>query len=153
MMRTMGFDPNTTMTPLQFLVAVYNDDLEKIFRNETKRKDAESRGGIGLSYRVEAAKTASRYIHMEMPKVSISDDTGNFGESLAQAARAGNERLRTKTMIIETIERISPDVPLPEASYPAMYGQNSEKVINEDGSVAGETLPPEGDKEYNPDAD
>jgi len=153
MMREMGFDPNTSMTPLQFLVAVYNDDVEKIYNNEVKRKRIEMKGGIGMSYRIEAAKTASKYIHMEMPKVVLGDETGNFGESLMKAARAGDGRLRTKTMIIETVERISPDVPLPEASYPPIYGQIKPVVVDEVGMVEGEVLPPEGDKDYNPDAD
>lgn len=153
LMRSLGFEPTRYMTPLQFLVAVFNDDMDAIYKNEKKKAAVAAKGGIGMSYRVECAKTAARYIHMEMPKVSIQDDSGNFGESLAAAARAGNERLRTRTMIIETVERISPDIPLPPANYPAMYEKGANRVINEDGSIEGEPLNPEGDKDYNPDAE
>lgn len=152
MMRELGFDPTRNMTPLQFLVAVYNNDMEAIFKDEKKRNQTAAKGGIGLSYRMECAKTAARYFHMEMPKVQINEDNGNFGESLTKAAMAGNDRLRTRQVIIETVERISPDMPLPDASYPAIYDQQK-PVINQDGTVAGEVLNPEGDKDYNPDAD
>lgn len=154
MMRAMGFMPDKKyMTPLQFLLAVVNDDLELIYKDPKKRKRTEDKGGIGLSYRVECAKTAARYMHMEMPKVSINEEGGNFGESLAKAAIAGNERLRTRTLILETVERISPDMPLSEASYPAIYQRDNTVAMNEDGVIEGEVLNPEGDKGYNPDED
>lgn len=154
MMRAMGFCPSKNMTPLQFLIAVFNDETALIYRDEKKRKKTDDRGGIGLSYRLEAAKTAARYMHMEMPKIQINTDEGNFGESLTRAAQQGNERVRTRTVIMETIERISPDVPLADASYPPIYGQHDAVVIDEKGMVEGEMeLNPEGDKDYNPDAD
>lgn len=154
LMRSMGFCPTKYMTPLQFLCAVYNDDLALVFKNEKKKLQAEAKGGISLAYRVECAKTAARYMHMEMPKVSITDETGNFGESLMRAATAGNERVRRKTMIIEEIERISPDVPLSEANYPPHLGFGQQPLALDDNAmIEGENLNPEGDKNYNADDD
>ena len=148
MMRAMGFTQTKHMTPLQFLCAVFNNELEMIYRCEKRRKKTEEQGGIGLSYRLEAAKTAAKYLHMEMPKVTVEDEGGNYGTSLMKAAASGNERLRTRTMIIETVERISPDVPLPDASYPPMYQKDGQTVIDEQGNVEGEALNPEGDTNY-----
>lgn len=154
MMRDMGFDPNTTMTPLQFLVAVYNDDLEKVYRSEKKRKEVEDKGGIGMSYRLEAAKTATKFVHMEMPKIQINEgETSTYGDKLVQAGLAGNERLRTRQMIIETVERISPDAPLSEAIYPPIYNQKPEHDDAGRILLDGEYVKPEGDKDYNPDAE
>lgn len=153
-MRALGFCPTKHMNPLQFLLAVMNDDLDLVFKRETKRAQAEARGGIGLEYRIECAKSAVKYIHMEMPKVSITDDVGNFGESLRNASSAGLERVHRKTMIIEEIERISPDVPLAAANYPPHLGLGDKPVImNEAGIIEGEDLNPDGDQNYNPDVD
>ncbi len=120
MMRSMGFDVTYKITPLQFLIAVMNDDLDIIFRNETRRKKMEAKGGIGLSYRLEAAKTAAKYLHQELPKVLLTDDknNGKFGDGLTKALAEGNERIRTRRVIMEQIEHISPDVALEPASYP-----------------------------------
>ena len=148
MMRQMGFDPTKSMTPLQFLCAVYNDDLDLIFKNEKRKKRYQDKGGLGLSYRVEAAKTAAKYIHMQMPSVQISKGSDSkFGDELAQAAAKGGERIRTKRVILETIERISPDMPLPPASYPPAFADIQGEVIDEPISEA------EGDMEYDPDDD
>jgi len=146
MMRQMGFDPTKKMNPLQFLLAVMNDDLEVIFKNEKRRNRMEGKGGIAMSYRIEAAKTASRYLHMELPKITVSkDDKGGFGDSLSQAINQGNERVRTRRVIIEEVERISPDIPLAPASYPPAL----EGVIEcqDDDDMA------EGDMDYDPDAE
>lgn len=154
MMRQMGFEPDKYMTPVQFLLAVANDDLDLVFKRETKRKMTEARGGISLAYRIECAKTAARYIHMEMPKVSITDETGNFGDALQRASSAGVDRVHRRTMIIEEIERISPDMPLAEANYPPHLGiGNRPVVMDNDGVIEGETLNPDGDTGYNPDED
>jgi hypothetical protein len=155
LMRQMGFEPNDTMTPLQFLVAVMNDDLEKIFKNPTRRKRYEDKGGIGLTYRVECAKTAAKYLHMQMPSVQISEEgSGSFGNQLAKAVTEGNERVRTKRIILETIERISPDMPLPEASYPPAFGKHVTRTeMNYIDATEQELSNAEGDTDYDPDRD
>jgi hypothetical protein len=124
-MRSMGFAPTATMNPLQFLIAVMNNDLEKIYNMEIALVKARSKGGIALNYRVDAAKTAARYIHMEMPKTTIdkSDEAGGLGMGLLQAMAEGNARLNQKALILETIQQMSPDMPLPAASYPPTFGQ------------------------------
>lgn len=147
-MRAMGFDPTGTMTPLQFMVAVYNDDLAKIYRDEKKRKRTEDQGGIGMSYRVECAKTAAKYIHMQMPQVTIAKDgDANYGNDLAKNIAKGGERIRTKRVILETVERISPDMPLPPAQYPPALAEHIEgRIIDIEPSA-------EGDMNYDPDAE
>lgn len=145
MMRELGFAPDKYMTPMQFLVALMNDDLALIFKNEKRRKNMENKGGIGLSHRLEAAKTAAKYMHMQMPSVQIQKGEDNsFGNKLAEAVASGNERVRTKRIILETIERISPDVPLPPANYPAAFGGTEIEGRVVEGN-------PEGDTEYDPD--
>ncbi len=90
MMRQMGFDPSKNMTPMQFLVAVMNDDCEKIFKNEKRRKRMMDKGGVAMSYRLEAAKTAAKYMHMEMPKISVSKtDEAKFGDELERRVASG----------------------------------------------------------------
>jgi hypothetical protein len=153
LMHELGFTPTKHMTPLQFLVAVYNDDLDLVFKNQKKKDAAEAKGGISLSYRVECAKSAGRYMHMEMPKVSVTDEGGNFGAALADAARAGDKRVERRTTIIETVENISPDMPLASANYPPMFASKG-RVIDQDGIIEGDpALNPEGEKGYNPDVD
>lgn len=143
MMRSMGFDPNSTMTPLQFLVAVYNDDLDKVFRNEKRRDRMKAKGGIAMSYRTEAAKTAAKYMHMQMPQVAVTkDERSTFGAELAAGIAKGGDRIRTKRVILETVERISPELPLPPAQYPPGY----EGVI--DAQIVEMA---EGDTNYDPD--
>lgn len=119
MMRSMGFDPTKNMTPLQFLVAVLNDDLDLIFKRKDRRALAEKKGGIALSIRVEAAKAAAKYMHQQLPNVTVIDETkGGYGEGLSSKVSKADERVRTRRVIIEEVERISPDMPLPPASYP-----------------------------------
>ena len=60
LMRQMGFDPTSSMTPLQFMTAVYNDDLEKIFKPGKRLETYKSKGGIALSYRLERPNTFTR---------------------------------------------------------------------------------------------
>jgi len=146
MMREMGFSPTSNMTPLQFLVAVYNDDLEKVFKNEKRRTRMEGKGGIALNYRIECAKTAAKYLHMEMPKVTIADDAGGFGESLSKAITDGTERVRVRETIIQTVERISPDVPLEPASYPDAFSNEAQREEFAD-------IDAEGDTDYDPDTE
>jgi hypothetical protein len=147
-MRQLGFDPTENMSPLQFLMAVYNDRLDLIFKNVKRRARAESKGGISIAYRLEAAKTVAKYIHMEMPKMQINEsEKDTFGKDLAEAAARGNDRIRTKRIILEAVERISPDIPLPPASYPPDF----EEMIQ--GSVVREVQEEEGDTSYNPDDD
>lgn len=144
MMRQMGFDPTKNMNPLQFLIAVMNDDIDKLFKNEKRRKRIEGRGGIAINYRIEAAKTAAKFIHMELPKVSIQKDEGDgFGDSLSNAIAQGNERVRTRRVILEEIERISPQIPLAPASYPPDFQEAIEET----------DMDAEGDMDYDPDAE
>lgn len=146
MMRQMGFDPTKNMNPLQFLIAVMNDDLDLIFKNEKRRLRMEGKGGLAVNYRIEAAKTAAKYIHMELPKVTMTqDDKNGFGESLTNAITQGNERIRTRRMIIEEVERISPNIPLAPASYPPAF---QDDVIEADDDILAE-----GDTDYDPDAE
>ena len=113
MMRQMGFDPVKYMTPLQFLVAVLNDDADMVFgRSPDAKKERYKARGIGMSYRVQAAKTAAKYLHMEMPKVEYhSSADQEFGQGLQQAIRKGEHRVRTKRVILETVEEMAPDMP------------------------------------------
>ena len=144
LMRQMGFDPSKHMNPLQFLLAVMNDDLDAIFKNEARKKRMEAKGGIAVNYRIECAKTAARYLHMELPKVTVQkDEDGGFGDSLSNAIAQGNERVRTRRVILEEIERISPQIPLAPASYPPDF----QEVIEETDIDA------EGDMDYDPDAE
>lgn len=152
-MRSLGFTPDKYMNPLQFLLAVMNDDLNLVFRNEKRRRATEAKGGISIAYRIECAKTAAKYFHKEMPKLQITTEKdSNFGEVLT-AAQAGNERILRQTVILEQIERISPDIPIPPASYPPHLSISDARVVHEDGTVEGETLNPEGDTAYDPDAE
>lgn len=158
MMREMGFDPTGRhMTPLQFLVAVMNDEVDMIYRDEKKRNIAKGKGGISLSYRVECAKTAAKYMHMEMPKVTItSGEEARFGDKLAESVAAGNERVRTKRIILETVERYAPDAPLAPASYPSHLTDGDDpNGIGRYDDVEGTIIDgnPEGDTDYDPDRD
>lgn len=124
LMQAMGFSPTKHMTPLQFLLAVVNDDIHAIFKNEKRLKRIEGRGGIAINYRIEAAKTAAKYLHMEQPKLSVQkNEDAKFGDELSSNIAKANERVQRRTTIIETIERISPDVPLAAASYPPVFDQ------------------------------
>lgn len=144
MMRQMGFDPTKHMNPLQFLIAVFNDDLDKVFENEARRYRMKSKGGIALSYRIEAAKTAAKFIHTELPKLTVTkEESVNFGASLSDAIEQGNERVRTRRVILEEIERTSPQIPLSQASYPPDF----QGVADDDLARA------EGDTDYDPDAE
>ncbi len=146
MMAELGFDPTKYMTPLQFLVALMNDDLALLFRNPKRLKNIENKGGIGLNHRIEAAKAAAKYMHMAMPTINIQQgDAAGFGGKLAEAVASGNERVRTKRIILETVERISPDIPLTPANYPEAFTNQIEGRIIEGN--------PEGDTDYDPDRD
>ncbi len=153
LMREMGFDPASTMTPMQFLLAVLNNHLDRVYTNVKKKEKTEAAGGIGMGYRLEAAKTAAKYMHMEMPKVTIDDGREiGFGERLSERVHNGNERVRRRTTIIETVERESPDVPLPPANYPPVYNAKLVEDVRDAKTFAeDEGINPEGDKEYNPD--
>ena len=133
MMRDMGFAPDKNMTPLQFLIAVMNDRADLLYKQEKKRNMMEGKG-IGLKYRIECAKTAAKYMHMQMPSVQISEDaSGQFAENLAKSVARGEERVRTRQMIIETVERVSPDLPLEKPSYPPAFSDiegKSERIDN-----------------------
>lgn len=160
MMRDMGFDPNKYMTPLQFLLAVTNDDVDMIYRDQKKAEKTKERGGIGLSYRMECAKTAAKFLHMEMPKLELKADvTNTFTEELQRAVISGNARIEARESIIKTIEDTNPDVPLAPASYPPVFegktlNNNGEFVDQHDENYFGDMdtfAPPEGDTEYDPD--
>lgn len=158
MMRQMGFEPNSgDLTPLQFLCAVMNDRADLIYRSEKKRKSAEVRG-ISIKHRVECAKTAVKYMHMQMPSVQYTkSEDDEFAKKLEKAVAGGQERVRTKRVILETVERISPDAPLADASYPTAFDPNdkprnvSHHIVDDNEMVMD--LDPEGDMEYNPDND
>lgn len=146
LMRALGFEPTRYMNPLQFLIAVMNDDLDLIFRNEARKKRMMAKGGLAVNYRIEAAKTAARYFHMELPKVTVTKDEGSgFGASLMESIEEANERASTKTrrIIIEEVQRISPDIPLTPASYPPGFDLRDEDSI----------IDAEGDTDYDPDND
>lgn len=166
MMVEMGFDPETgNLTPLQFMLAVMNDDVDKIYRQKKKREMMRTKG-IGMNYRLDAAKTSSRYMHMAQPQLTVgSRDEDDFHRKLEDNIREGNDRYIRKQMIIETVERVSPDMPLQDASYPPVF---SEGGTQENGStqafdasqvMKGDTLiieqeplpPAEGNMDYNPD--
>lgn len=140
-MRQMGFDPSIHMTPLQFLIAVMNDDLDAIFKSKKRRNRMEGKGGFSINYRIECAKTAARYLHMELPKITLQqEETTGFGESLSEAIALGNERVRTRRMIVEEIEQISPDLPLAPASYPPIFQESAEDAdIGADRGIDHET--------------
>lgn len=141
LMRQMGFEPNEYMTPLQFLLAVMNDDVDLIYKDETKRARAKGKGGMALSYRIEAAKTAAKYMHMQLPSVQITNQAEKgFGEELSNAIAAGTHRVVHRETIIREIEQISPDIPLAPASYPPDF-------------LDAEYTTGEGDMDYDPDRD
>lgn len=147
-MSAMGFDPSKYMNPLQFLLAVVNDDLDALFKNEKRKTRMAGKGGVAMNYRIAAAQTAAKYLHMELPKTAITkDETERFGEKLAEAIENGNDRVRTRRIIMEEVERISPDIPLAPASYPPELEQH----IN--GIEAEDDIDPEGDMDYDPDTD
>ena len=98
-----------------------------------------------MQYRLEAAKTAAKFIHMEMPKLQItSQQEKGFGEELSNAIAAGSSRVIHRETIIREIERTSPDIPLAPASYPPDFIDTD---IIEPGDVT------EGDLDYDPDRD
>lgn len=141
LMRQMGFEPTKKMTPLQFLLAVMNDDLELLFKNPERRNRINGKGGLAMSYRLEAAKTAAKYIHMQLPTTQItSQSEKGFGEELSNAIAAGTHRVVHRETIIREIEEISPDIPLAPASYPPDF-------------LDAEYTTGEGDMDYDPDRD
>lgn len=146
MMRDLGFCPSTSMTPLQFLVAVMNDDADALFKQEKKRNMMKGKG-IGLNYRLEAAKTASKYFHMAQPQINIqAQGDSKFADELQAAISRGDMRVEKRTVIMETVERISPDTPIAEASYPPAFAHIQGEVIEYD-------IDAEGDTDYDPDRD
>ncbi len=146
MMRDLGFCPTSSMTPLQFLVAVMNDDADALFRQEKKRNMMKGKG-IGMNYRLEAAKTAAKYFHMAQPQINIqAQSESKFADELQQAISKGDMRVEKQTVILETVERISPDTPIAGASYPPAFAHIQEDVIEHD-------IDAEGDTDYDPDRD
>lgn len=144
-MRQLGFEPTKHMTPIQFLLAVMNDDLDTIFKNPSRRERMERKGGIAMQYRLDAAKSVAKFIHMEMPKMQITSQADKgFGEELASAINNGNDRVVQREIIIKEIERISPDIPLAPASYPPDF--IDAEIVEEEDII-------EGDVNYNPDED
>ncbi len=145
-MRDMGFCPNKNMNPMQFLIAVMNDDTDKLYKQEKKRNMMRGKG-IGLNYRITCAQAAARYMHMALPQVQIqAQSEGKFADELAEAVSKGNMRVERKTVIMETVERVSPDLPIPDASYPPAFAEIQGQVIEE-------TLDMEGSTDYDPDRD
>lgn len=145
-MRDMGFCPTADMTPLEFLLAVMNEDVDRLYKQEKKRNMMRAKG-IGLNYRVDCAKTAAKFMHMAMPSVHITDASEHkFGDDLAAAISEGNTRVEKRTIILETVERISPDTPLAPASYPEAFKTIKGEIIEED-------LNAEGNTDYDPDRD
>lgn len=149
MMQDMGFDPKSNMTPLQFLTAVINDDLEAIFENQKRRDNYRKKGGIGLQHRIECAKTAAKYYHSQMPSYSITKgDDDKFGDELAKAVSKGEQRVRTRRVTMEVIENISPDVPLQPASYPDAFDTEKNDIVYDMTETGDFNV---GDTDYNPD--
>lgn len=148
LMRAMGFEPTVHMNPLQFLTAVYNDDLDKIFRNEKRKKNYEDRGGIALAYRIECAKTAAKYLHSKPPQVhDVKAHEVEFASQLTRATAKAGERVTRKIMILEEVERISPEAPLAPASYPPTFSEIGDSRLIEHVPQA------EGNTDYVPDRD
>jgi hypothetical protein len=146
MMRQMGFDPNKNMNPLQFLIAVMNDDLELLFKNPKRRARYEGKGGLALNYRIEAAKTAAKYLHMQMPALIIAkNDEGSFRDALTQNLLDAEDRVSNKEYILSKVESISPDIPLEPASYPPDFIDHD--PVNED--MDNDYF--DDETEYNPD--
>lgn len=130
MMRQMGFEPSENMTPLQFLIAVYNDDLDKIFKDEKRRSRMKTKGGLALSYRIEAAKTTAKFLHQEAPKPTAIDTGGEqFAAKLEQAMAEGNLRITQRETILERVMQIAPDVPLAPASYPPDFAAIDAQIV------------------------
>lgn len=121
-MRLLGFKPGKDLNPLQFLLAVANDDLGKIYKNPSKRRTMQAKGGIAISLRASCAKTAARFIHLEMPKISFETSSkDDFAGALAGEIEKGKERVKMRRVIIEQVEQESPDAPLAAASYPPAF--------------------------------
>ena len=155
-MRDLGFCPDKNMNPLQFLIAVMNEDVDALYKQKKKREMMRGKG-IGLNYRIDCAKTAAKFMHMAMPSIQINkDEGGTFGENLSKAIVQGNKRVQTRRIILETVEEISPDMPLEDAMYPPVFQEGIVgRIIDDDQALADDILgiDPEGDMEYDPDRD
>ena len=124
MMDAMGFAPSKNMTPLQFLLAIVNDRTDLIYKSDSKRKRVDANGGISIQYRIEAAKTAARYIHQMMPQIQITKDAGSeFSKELAQALSAGQMRVRSRSVILETVSKSGQELLPDPASYPPVFAE------------------------------
>jgi len=149
MMRLMGFDPTSHMTPLQFLVAVINDRTDLVYKNESKRNMIELKGGIGISYRVLAAQTAVKYMHQEMPKLQVNiNPEGKFADALSKSLARAEQRVYDRAAIIDEAGRFVVEVPLGEANYPPVFKEGAEDFP---GSESLNGTNAEGDTNYNPD--
>jgi hypothetical protein len=93
-------------------------------------------------------------MHMEMPKMVVqTGEQEGFGEELGRAISQGNERIRTRRVIMEEVERTSGDQPLPPANYPTDFEPDTARVPQDIAhDLEGvEGIHAEGDTEYNPD--
>lgn len=141
MMRALGFDPSKHMDPMQFMMAVLNDRVDLIYTRKKPLARAEE-NGISISYRLECAKVMAKYMYMEMPKLSLqqNETVERFSDELASRIASGDVRVRSKRLIIETVEAVSPDMDVGKANYPP-HLQNvleARLIEKEDGSEDGE---------------
>lgn len=160
-MRENGLDPHKHMTPLQFLMAVVNNDVESVYKSEKKRAEIDAKGGFGIGSRIECARTAVRYFHQERAPEKVADqaDSG-FAQQMADALAGGNHRISMREVIVENAYKTSPDMPLPDASYPPAFDPNPTVEREAVPSQGGQALTPEyelppaeGVTDYDPDLD
>lgn len=161
MMRILGFEPTQYMNPLQFLLAVMNNDTHAVYSDPTKLRNANCKGGFSIKYRIECAKIAARFMHMAMPKLNINSNADSkFSHDLQRAIADSNHRLLNREKIIEHVHATKPKgSELEPAAYPDVFKPESIRSASPyrqtvaDGVeievVAGDA----GEVGYNPDDD
>ena len=133
LMRDMGFDPDANITPLQFLTAVVNDDIDLLFKHGVKGNRLKAKGGLGISYRLKAAEVAAKYFHEAVPSLKVTANAdAEYSKALVDALMRGNARVEMRPVLLQQINNISADVPLARASYPPALQEVIEAQIQEE---------------------
>jgi hypothetical protein len=99
LMNEMGCPPNW-LSPVEFCLAVMNNDMARIGHIVEKPKAGRPKKGVGkgngnrpitIGQRIEAARIATPYFHQKLPEIIDL----NPGDSWAQIIREAEERERT----------------------------------------------------------
>lgn len=160
MMREHGLNPHEYMTPVQFLIAVFNNDIAKVYpgqSGEKKRAELEKKGGIGIGYRIECARAAAKFIHRELQADKGDDGAqSTFAIEMQHAMSKGNNRIRMREVIIEQAHATGPQEELPPASYPdAFRPEEARPMAQQEARLIAHEMVPEaaGEVGYDPDLD